>query len=272
MSVLLTGTFGRVGSAFLEHQTDSFNCTCFDRTTHSEYESIVGDVASYPDLAEAAEDVDDIVHLAAASRVDADWPSVLQSNVVGGYNCLEVAKRNSVDSVVLASTNHVMEMHEQERAPELYSPDYDWTAKKSTPVRPDSLYGSSKVFLEGMGRYYVENFESPERVYVLRIGSVRGPSEDHPYADAERDVSEGVYERGSEAYRQTVRRMKSTWQSRRDIASMIAACLDDDSVEYDVFYGVSDNDRRWMDIEHAKTVLGYEPADNGDEWVEPPTA
>jgi len=271
MTVLMTGAFGRVGSALIEHRSDEYDFRYFDRQANPDYETIVGDVASYPDFDVAAAGVEDIVHLAAASRVEADWPAVLQSNVVGGYNCLEIARRNEVESVVLASTNHVIGMHEQEHAPELYDVDYEWAADRGTPVRPDSLYGTSKVFLEGLGRYYVENYESPKHVYALRIGSVRGPEENHPYADAERGVRISDHDRDSEAYRQSIRRMKSTWQSRRDVAGMIAACLNDDAVKFDIFYGVSDNDRGWMDIEHARDVLGYDPVDNGEAWTEPPS-
>jgi NAD+ dependent glucose-6-phosphate dehydrogenase len=36
-----------------------------------------------------------------------------------------------------------------------------------------------------------------------------------------------------------------------------------------VLYGVSDNDRRWLDIEQPRDVVGYEPRDNG-EREEPP--
>jgi hypothetical protein len=51
---------------------------------------------------------------------------------------------------------------------------------------------------------------------------------------------------------------------------MVDRCLRDDSVSFDVFYGVSDTDRSWMDVEHAKDVIGYEPQDNADEWDGPP--
>ncbi|MFC7193682.1 hypothetical protein ACFQL4_01950 [Halosimplex aquaticum] len=60
------------------------------------------------------------------------------------------------------------------------------------------------------------------------------------------------------------------WHSRRDCAQLIERCLDDDSVSFDVFYGVSDNRNRWFDIDHAREVLGYEPEDSADEWDEPP--
>jgi hypothetical protein len=64
--------------------------------------------------------------------------------------------------------------------------------------------------------------------------------------------------------------MKATWQSRRDVALMIENCLADQDVTFDIFYGISDNNRGWFDIEHAKTRLGYEPKDNADQWETPP--
>jgi len=101
-------------------------------------------------------------------------------------------------------------MYEKEHAPELYSIDYDLLLDHRTPVRPDSYYGSSKVFTEALGRYYVENYEYPKQVYALRIGSVRSPEYNHPYGDAERGVESGEWERDSEAYDESVRRMKAT--------------------------------------------------------------
>ena len=43
-----------------------------------------------------------------------------------------------------------------------------------------------------------------------------------------------------------------------------------DDVEFGVFYGVSDNDRRWFSIEHGRDIIGYNPQDNSEEWNAPP--
>jgi len=88
-----------------------------------------------------------------------------------------------------------------------------------------------------------------------------------PYALASRTTE---WERGDDAYAEQVARLKAMWQSRRDLAGMVDRCLRNDTVGFDVFYGVSANDRRWFDIEHARDVLGYDPEDNGDEWDAPP--
>lgn len=272
MSILVTGACGRVGTALIDNLHDSYDFTYFDRVDHISPFVHIGDVADYAALDSVMDDVESLVHLAAASRVDSSWPAVLQSNIIGGYNALEAARRNRVEKVILASTNHVVGMYEEEHSPELYELDYDLEITKETPTRADSHYASSKLFNEAHAQYYIENYEYPKQVYILRLGSIRGSKNDHPYADAERGVEQGAWSRDSKPYQQEVKRMKATWQSRRDIAALIEACLEDNTVTYDIFFGVSDNDRRWLDIDHARSQIGYEPQDNGENWDSPPNS
>jgi len=269
MSVLVTGAYGRVGTSLIEHTSDEFEYNYFDQQGHSDHETYVGNVSDYEGLSDAIKSNNSVVHLAAEPQVDADWPSVLENNIIGSHNCIKACKENEVASLVLASTNHVMGMYEQEHAPELYKRQYDLLLNHCTPPRPDSYYASSKLFMEALGRYYVENYEFPKQVYVLRFGSVRFPEYDHPFGDAERGVENGDWLRGNKEYQRSVRRMKATWQSRSDAAQLIECCLTDTSVEFDVFYGVSDNDRRWFDLERARAILGYRPEDNGENWEAP---
>jgi nucleoside-diphosphate-sugar epimerase len=278
MDVLMTGTYGRCGTAIIDHLDGraEYEFTYLNRSDrppehpYGGFETHVADVADYEGIRPAFEGQDAVVHLAAYPYTDGTWGDVLEPNVVGMYNTLEAAREAEVESVVFGSTNHVMGMYESEFAPELYEPDFELTVDHTDPVRPDSYYGTSKSFGEDLGRYYVENYDYPERFYALRICSVRNPEYDHPYGDAESGVEDGEYERGSEAYERTVARMKAMWHSRRDFAHEVDCCLRDESVEFDVFYGVSDNDRRWFDIEHAREVIGYDPRDNGEEWDAPP--
>jgi len=65
--------------------------------------------------------------------------------------------------------------------------------------------------------------------------------------------------------------LKAIWQSRRDFVQMVDLCLHYDGPRFDVFYGVSDNPRCWLDIEHAKKALGYLPHDNAESWTVPPS-
>ena len=271
-NVLLTGAYGRVGTAIIDHlaERDKYDFTFLNRSDREEHDTVVADVSNYDEMRPAFDDQDAVIHLAGYPETDGTWEQVLENNIIGMYNTLEAAKDAGVETFVFGSTNHVVGMYEVEFAPEIYEPDFDLTVDENSPRRPDSYYGSSKSFDEDLGRYYVENYDSPTRFYSLRICSVRYEEYDHPYGDAEHGVDRGDWERGSDEYREKVARMKAMWQSRRDLAHQVDCCLQNDEVEYDVFYGVSDNDRRWFDIDHAREVIEYDPQDNGEEWDEPP--
>jgi nucleoside-diphosphate-sugar epimerase len=133
-------------------------------------------------------------------------------------------------------------MYEVDHAPDLYFPGYDLTVDHTVQPRPDSMYGVEKVYGEGLGRLAADAHDM--QVYALRICSVRDPEYDHPYGDAEAGVDRDEFERDSDEYAEQVARIKCMWQSRRDHAHMVERCLRDDTVSFDVFYGVSDNDRR----------------------------
>jgi nucleoside-diphosphate-sugar epimerase len=278
MDVLMTGTYGRCGTAIIDHLHDreAYDFTYYNRSDRPDdhpyggYDTVVGNVTDAGKLSGATAGHDAIVHLAAYPYTDGTWDQIFEPNIVGMYNALEAARENEVESFVFGSTNHVMGMYETENAPEIYYPDSEIVIDHTDPVRPDSYYGASKSFGEDLGRYYVENHEYPKRFYAVRICSVRSTEYDHPYGDAERGVEEGELERGSEEYERQVARMKAMWQSRRDFAHEIDCCLQDDSVEFGVFSGVSDNHTRWYDLEHARSVIGYDPQDDGCEWDAPP--
>ncbi|MFB6073427.1 MAG: NAD-dependent epimerase/dehydratase family protein [Haloarculaceae archaeon] len=273
MRVLVTGAYGRVGTAILDHLDREF--VLLDRAdppaAYDGYESHVGDVSDYEAIRPAFDGVDAVVHLAARPVVEAPWPEILEDNVVGTANVLRAAREAGVEQVVFASSNHTQGMYELDYRPEIYEPGFGLRLDHTDPVRPDSFYGTSKAFGEHLGRQYVELYDDGiEQFHALRIGATREAEWDHPYGDAERQVAEDEIERGSEAYHTTVRRMKALWQSRRDLAQLVACCLDYDEPGFDVFNGVSANAGRWFDISHAREVIGYRPLDGGHEYDEPP--
>lgn len=276
MDVLMTGVYGRCGTAVIDHLHDQYDFTHFNRSDRPDehpyggYETIVADISDGDALQSAARKEDAIVHMAAYPFTDGDWDDIFEPNIVGMYNALEAARREKLESFVFISSNHAVGMYETEFAPEIYARDFDLVIDHTDPVRPDSFYGASKCFGEDLGRYYVENYEYPKRFYALRVGTVNMPPYDHPYGNAEHGVENGEFEQGSPEYDREVARMKATWQSRRDFAQQVDCCLQDDAIEYGIFYGISDNQRRWFDLEHARTELGYDPQDAGEAWDAPP--
>lgn len=279
MDVLVTGAYGRCGTALIDHLHDrpSFEFSYFNRSDRDSghpyggYDTIVGDVTDFEALQTAMIDRDALVHLAAYPYTSGSWSDVLDPNIVGMYNALEAARQSGVETVVFGSTNHVQGMYEQDLAPEIYYPGHGVSLDRTDPIRPDSYYGSTKAFGEAICRQYADTEGPPHRVYVLRICTVNMPEYDHPYGNAEQLIDSGEIRRDEEAYDRAVARMKAMWHSRRDFAQLVERCLTDETVEYGIFNGVSDNDRRWFSIEHARATLGYRPRDNAEPWDGPPT-
>jgi nucleoside-diphosphate-sugar epimerase len=277
VDVLVTGAGGTIGTAITDHlgDDDRYEFTLLDvDPVDGPGESVVADVREYDELRPHVDGQDAVVHLAltpgtgGASNPDIGWTDPLADNLEGITNVFDAAVEADLDSVVFASSNHAVGMVELDNYPDVYH-DRGITADHTEPHRPDSLYGLTKSYGEDLGRLAAERHGI--RFYGLRIGACRDPEYDHPSGDAERGVDAGRFERGSDAYDEQVARMKGLWQSRRDLAHMVDCCLQDDAVEWDHFYGVSANQRRWLDdLEHAREAIGYEPEDDGDEWDGPP--
>ncbi|WP_224333296.1 NAD-dependent epimerase/dehydratase family protein [Haloprofundus halobius] len=279
MDVLITGGHGVVGTAITDHLGDdgSYEFTLLDVEAGDDegpHESVVADVRDYDAIRPHFEGQDAVVHLALVPGTgghdsrELGWSDPVADNLEALHNVYGAAVDADLDSIVFASSNHAVGMVEVRNAPEVYH-DRGVRADHTEPHRPDSRYGLTKSYGEDLGRLAAEAHGI--RFYALRIGSVRAPEYDHPYGDAERGVDDGRWERGSDAYEEQVARLKGLWQSRRDLAQLVDCCLRDDTVEWDHFYGVSGNDRRWLDdLDHARETVGYEPRDDGEEWDAPP--
>ncbi|HEX2280814.1 MAG TPA: NAD(P)-dependent oxidoreductase, partial [Thermomicrobiales bacterium] len=214
---------------------------------------IVADIGDLDALVAACAGIDAIVHLAATSAVESSWEAVLASNLIGTYNVFEAARRAGVPRVVFASSNHAIGTYELQAAPALYDLDDDRVYDHTAEIRPDSLYGVSKVYGEALGRHYVD--QHGLSVVCLRIGGTRDPGHhSHPnqlWADMSDRRPETLALR---------RRMRAVWLSERDCVQLIEKSLLTQE-PWVLAYGISNNPRRFWDIEHARRVLGYEPQD-----------
>ncbi|WP_135365606.1 NAD-dependent epimerase/dehydratase family protein [Halosimplex halophilum] len=278
MDVLITGGAGTIGTAITDHLGDgehSFTSLDVEEHPDDDVESVVADATDAAVVREHVADADAVVHLArvpmevgGTSDQTVVWSDEHLENLRLHASVYEAAIETGLDTLVYASSNHAVGMYEIENAPDIYYGS-EFEVDHAVQPRPDSMYGVEKVYGEGLGRLAAE--ASDLAVYALRICAVRDPEYDHPYGDAQRGVDQGRFEPDSAAYDEQVARMRCMWQSRRDIAHMVERCLADGSVEFDVFYGVSDNENRWFDIDHARDVLGYDPRDSADEWDAPPS-
>ncbi len=247
--VLVTGAEGTIGTAVREHLAGRYELVSLTLTPQP-FSSHVADIADLDAIRPAFEDVDAVVHLAASPSIETPWEDVLRNNLIGTYNVYEAARLAGCERIVFASSNHTVGMVEVEGAPQIYEPEDARVVDHTAELRPDSLYGVSKIYGEALGRLYHERHGLS--VFNLRIGSVR--AEDDPTLPSSNSLID-LDDAGRHA------RMRAVWLSRRDCAELIGACLDAEDVDWAVVYGVSANPNRFWDLEHARELLGWEPQD-----------
>jgi NAD+ dependent glucose-6-phosphate dehydrogenase len=243
--VLLTGAAGRVGQAILAGLGDAYDWRLLDRdppTGDHPGEWVVADVTDEAAIREAVDGVGAVVHLAGDPRPEAPWDSVLQNNVDGTQTILEAAVDAGVEKFAFASSNHAVGAYEDDRKPDIYRTGDDFRLDGSELPRPSNLYGVSKATGEVLGRYYHDHHDLS--VVCVRIGNL---TKDHPPVD---------YERG-----------QAMWLSHRDCAHLFERTIEAD-YDYEIVYGISDNDRKYYSIDRAREVLGYEPVDNSAEFAD----
>lgn len=249
--VLVTGADGTIGRVVRARLSESYELSCLTRRPAA-FASHVGDIADLKSIRPAFVGIDTVLHLAAASSVDARWDHVLTDNIMGTYNVFEAAREAGARRVVFASSNHVVGMYEIDAAPALYDLEDRRVFGTEIPVRPDSLYGVSKVFGEALGRLYADRYGMD--VICLRIGTVR--ADDDPSRLAVRP--DHAYPPMADDERR--RRQQATWLSHRDCAQLVRCALDA-QVRWAVVYGVSANPRVFWELREARDRLGFVPQD-----------
>ncbi|ACP21771.1 dTDP-glucose 4,6-dehydratase (plasmid) [Sinorhizobium fredii NGR234] len=228
--VLLTGAAGALGSELRKSGTRlgkvvrlSARGPCENLAPHEEDFPL--DLADFDAVSAAVKGCDAIVHM-GGQALEGPWQTILDSNIVGGYNIYEAARRHGVKRIVYASSVHAIGYYERTQ-----------TIDGNVPTRPDSLYGVSKTFVENLARYYFDKFGI--ETVCLRIGS----SFPEP----------------------TDRRHLITWLSYRDCRQLVEKSLSAPRVGFMIAYGMSNNSEAFWDNRTA-AVLGYKPEDSADDY------
>src|SRR3989344_3277459 len=155
MKLLVTGGAGFIGSHFINHWLSSHpddSITNLDNLTYAaslanlqqvqdspRYKFIKGDISDMSLVEEVIEGVEIVVHFAAETHVDRSildpWPFV-QSNLVGTYTLLEVARRENIKRFHHISTDEVfgtLDLNDKNKFNEntLYNPRSPYSATKA---------------------------------------------------------------------------------------------------------------------------------------------
>lgn len=172
---------------------------------------------------------DAVIHMAGLLD-DHTWENYVDVNINGTRNVLEAARLAAAPRVVLASSHHAVGFHPKYEGAQ--APDYMYP-------RPDSLYGVTKVAGEALGSLYHDRYGLD--VICLRIASYQPVPSDN--------------------------RQLGHWLSPQDCLNLVESSLTASEPGYKIVWGVSDNTRRWMSLDEAKT-LGYESVDNAEDYAE----
>jgi uronate dehydrogenase len=202
-------------------------------------------LSNFQDMRQAVHGMDVVVHLAAdpEGRV---WESVLNNNILATYNVFEACRQAGVSRIVAASSIMVSQGHrEQEPYKAMMErrlediPSNVPLITPNIPAEPRSLYAASKVWTESLARVYASRYDMSR--ICIRIGQV------------ERDRPRPPH--GADIY-----------VSQKDIVQIIERCIAaDDANRFEIFYGMSNNDYRWVDIEDAHEKIGYVPLDRAED-------
>lgn len=187
---------------------------------------IAADLSRADEVEKAMQGVDGVIHLGGYS-VEGPWETILNANIIGAYNLFEAARKAGTRRIVFASSNHVMGFHPR---------------KNKIPVeavpRPDTRYGLSKLFGEGLGSLYA--YKHGIGTLSIRIGNFG----DQPIDE----------------------RRLAIWLKPDDLVQLIRLGLEKPDLVYEVVYGMSDNKRAWWDNSHA-LKLGYHPSGRSEDFA-----
>ncbi len=177
---------------------------------HAGDEVIQCDLADADAVNQLLQDVYAVVHLGGYAT-ESSWEVLASANILGMIHLYEAARRQHVDRILFASSNHAIGL-------------YPRTAKldhHSSP-RPDSRYGVTKAFGEDLAWLYAHKHNV--RSFCMRIGScVQTPRN---------------------------ARMLSTWLSYDDFLQLVETGLTAD-YRFEIVYGVSANSQSWWNNQRA---------------------
>jgi len=232
--ILMTGAAGKIGTVLREafateqlaYQVRALDVEPIHRFARSEQMYMVS-ILDRLALDKAMKGVDTVIHLAAIPH-ETHWQDILQMNYQGLYNVFESARAAKVKRIIFASSIHAVGFYGRSE-----------TVRIDSPVRPDCLYGVSKVFGEAVGRLYADKYGLS--IVCLRICSFKKQPQEV------RDLT--------------------TWLSERDAVQLFIRSIETPNIHFTIAYGISNNQRARL-LNTGTAIQGYQPLDDAQTYAE----
>lgn len=238
-TILITGASGRIGRQVSAHLVDHHALTLVDLSFEEfpkdilkKAKTIETDLTKEDNWKGLLNGIEYVIQFAADPSPKAGfYESLLDLNIELPYNLFNSAlEAPSLKRILFASSIHTVDAY-----------PHDVQVRPGDPVRPNDLYGVTKVYLEGLASYYA--YTHGIQSIGMRIG------------DYKSDTSELPRRAGPQGL--------STYLSARDFNHFIDCCL---SAKVDepflLLNALSHNTFNRLEIESAKKLIGYSPTDN----------
>ena len=180
MNILVTGACGFIGSHLVEelvrqnHNVTAFVfynsrnsngwLDCLDKKILKNLEVVSGDIRDDEIIFQNTKKKEIIFHLAALIGIPYSYRAVksyIDTNIVGTYNVLNSAKKNSVSKTIITSTS------------EVYGTAQTIPIKENHPLNAQSPYAASKIGADQMAMSFYRSYNLP--VSILRPFNTFGP-------------------------------------------------------------------------------------------------
>jgi hypothetical protein len=255
--VLLTGAAGTIAGQLLPALRDRYDLRLVDvrdvdrnGATGPGVEPFDLLGADRQSLLDLLAEVDTVVHTGYVRSGDAPSYESERRNVDMTQRLYDAAVAAGVRRVVCASTNQASKWYEQP----YYQGRIDRVTADDYP-RPDTFYGWAKVAYESLGFLYAcGSLGRALEVVQIRIVAPReidsADFQDRPLQHYLRDIAGYI--------------------SERDLQQLFVKSIDTDDISdkfgvpFQIFYGVSDNARKFWSITNAREVIDYQPVDDSE--------
>lgn len=258
--ILLTGATGYIAAQLLPALRERYDLRLIDVRREDE----AGQQVQGVEVADLLDDdrsrlepffagVDTVVHAGYQRPAEADPQSLYDGerrNVDMMQRVYQLALESGVRRVVAASTNQAAKWYEQP----YFAGLRDHVGPEDYP-RPDGFYGWAKAAYESLGFLYAcGSLNRKLEVIQLRIV-------------VPREIDGGKFT--GEPPERYVRELAG-YISERDLRQLFCKSIeagdidDEHGVPFHIFYGVSNNARKFWSITNARKVIGYRPRDDSE--------
>lgn len=231
--MVITGAAGNLGAKLRAHlqAEGGYELRLLDVDPHGDAAIRQADLAqSEPAWTKLFDGADAVVHLAANSRSDADWPDLIGPNIDATLNVYLAAVQHRVPRVVFASSVWAMAARAEGSEP----------ITAGDPDPGGNRYGATKLFGERLARSFAASHGVTS--VILRIGACR--EGDNPAFEHEFDPWED-----------------RIWLSNRDFCQGLELAINAKVDGVLTANLISDNPGSRWTLDEAREGLGYAPQD-----------